>query len=232
MNTIMKSVFAAGIFAIAGIANAQNTASATATANATVICPITIVNQSNLNFGNVISGNGTATVTPAGTENYTGDIYAGSGSGSHSAAQFLVTGQSSASYAITQTPLNGLLTVTDGAGHSAQVQLTAPVAQAGTLGTLASCDGGTGGTGGDGDINHGNDGHGGTGGNGGEDNGNHGQGNNGNGGTGGTGGTGNGCCGTQTFNVGGVLTVAGQVAGNYSNANAGGTTWFETVTYN
>jgi len=183
MNNTFKALVAVAVLAIAGLANAQNSASASATANATIICPIAIVNEANLNFGNVVSGNGTAHVDNTNSETYTGAIAPGANAGSHSAAQFNVTGQSGSTYAITMTPASGTLTVTDGGANSATVQLDAPVVTAGNPGHLDHVDQG-------------------------------------------------GCSGQQRFRVGGVLTLTGQPAGSYSNANAGGTPWSETVTYN
>jgi len=225
MKTFSYSLVATAMLAMAGSASAQNSANANATAHADVVCPINIVNQSNLYFGTLVGGTGTAHVTAAGTESYTGNVDAGSHSGTHTPAQFLITGESGFTYAQTRIPASGTLTVTDGAGHSAIVQLDGPVSVSGTMGVLTSC-GGT-----FDPVDHGSDTHGNDIGNDndhngeGDDNGNHGNPNNVTGG--------GGCCGTQTYNVGGLITLNGtQPPGDYSNANTGGTNWVETVTYN
>jgi len=141
MNNTFKALVAVAILAIAGLANAQNSASASATANATIICPINIVNEANLNFGNVVSGNGTAHVDNTNSESYTGNVAPGTNAGTHSAAQFNVTGQSGSTYAISMTPASGTLTVTDASGNNpTTVTLDAPVVNAGTPGHLDHVD--------------------------------------------------------------------------------------------
>jgi len=143
MNNTFKALVAIAILAIAGLAEAQNSASASATANATIICPIKLVKDFDLNFGNVVSGSGTATVDNSNNESYSGNIAPGSNPGSHNAAEFKVTGQAGASYAISMTPATGTLTVTDASGNNpTTVQLNAPTAVSGTLGTLDQEQGG------------------------------------------------------------------------------------------
>jgi len=216
MKTIFRYLVPAAMLAIAGTASAQNSASATAQVDADVVCPISIVNQSDLYFGTLIGGTGTAHVTATGSETYTGNINAGSHSGSHAPASFLITGESGFTYAQTRIPASGTLTVTDGAGHSATVQLDGPAVQTGTLGTLMTCDDP------ENFLVHGIDGHGGTIGNGGFDERNKHK-----------DGSVAGCCGVQIYAVGGVITLNGsQPPGNYSNAYSGGTSWTEVVTYN
>ena len=215
MKTYYKALIALAIVALSGTSFAQASARASATANAMVVCPIKIITQSNLYFGCVFSGNGTAHVTYTGNETYTGDIYAGAKSGTHAPAQFVVAGQSGFSFAITMSPASGSLIITDGNGHAASVQLDPPVAASGTLGSLCSFGGTTGGNcyGG---YNNEFDEH---------------QGDDHDGNS--LGSLNNNCCGSLKFNIGGVLKINdGQLGGSYSNSNPGGTPWYQSVAYN
>ncbi len=102
--------------------------------SASVAQPIALVNVAGLNFGRIISGaaQGTITVSAAGqvTSNgvangpavYTGSAYRVD----PSAATFYVTGEPGYSYTII-TPATS--TVSDGAGHTMTVTLSAPSAQ-------------------------------------------------------------------------------------------------------
>lgn len=95
------------ILAIAGLANAQNSASATATANATVVCPISIVDVSNLEFGTITNSasGGTLAVAPDNTVVYTNvaaTTGAHAGATPH-AAKFTVGGEGGFGYSIACT---------------------------------------------------------------------------------------------------------------------------------
>lgn len=107
MKNSLKALVVVAILAIAGMASAQNSATATATANATVVCPISITNNTNLEFGTitnsasggyVIVGNGNAT-TYSGVANYTGTP---AGNTPHE-ADFTVRGQGAFSYSVAPT---------------------------------------------------------------------------------------------------------------------------------
>jgi len=107
MKNSMKTLVVLAILAIAGLANAQSSANANATANATIICPISITNTHNLEFGTIVNGpsGGTETVSTADVASYTGTGVAGyTGSIAHNtpqAADFTVGGQGGFSYSIT-----------------------------------------------------------------------------------------------------------------------------------
>ena len=92
---------------------AQNTATATANATARIITPISISKTADLNFGEVVASGalGTVVLSPAGARSTTGGASLGSGA-SVTAAAFTVSGQASATYAIT---LPASSTVTSGA---------------------------------------------------------------------------------------------------------------------
>jgi hypothetical protein len=107
MKNSLKALVVVAILAVAGLANAQNSASATATANATVVCPISIHNNTNLEFGTitnsasggtVVVGNGDA-VSYSGVANFTGTP---AGATPHE-ADFTVGGEGGFSYSVTPT---------------------------------------------------------------------------------------------------------------------------------
>jgi len=106
MKNSLKVLVMLAILAIAGLAEAQNSANANGQANATVWCPISIKNNTNLEFGAITNSatGGSVTVAPNGTTTYTG-VVATTGShaaGTH-AANFTVGGQSQFTYSITET---------------------------------------------------------------------------------------------------------------------------------
>lgn len=130
MKNSMKTLVVLAILAIAGLANAQSSANANATANATIVCPISIVNTANLEFGTIVntSTGGTMTVATNDGTSFTGGLSSYTGSAAHAtphAADFTVGGQSGFSYSITPT------IVTNFGGSGA------------TLGTLTSSQGST-----------------------------------------------------------------------------------------
>jgi len=105
MKNSLKALVVVAILAIAGMANAQNSASATATANATIVCPIAIVNTTNLEFGTITNSatGGTVVVPPTGSATYTGVVAttgSNAGPAPHS-ANFNISGQGQFTYSLT-----------------------------------------------------------------------------------------------------------------------------------
>jgi hypothetical protein len=105
MKNSLKALVVVAILAIAGMANAQNSASATATANATIVCPISIVNTSNLEFGTITNSatGGTVVVDAHNNVNYTNvaaTTGAHAGATPH-AANFNIGGQGQFFYSVT-----------------------------------------------------------------------------------------------------------------------------------
>lgn len=83
---------------------AQTSSTATANASATIITPLTIENNRELNFGNIMasSTSGRATVDPNGTRTASGGIsFLASMPGTVSSAQFTVNGFANSTYSIT-----------------------------------------------------------------------------------------------------------------------------------
>jgi Domain of unknown function (DUF4402) len=91
----------------------SNTASTSANATARIVTPIAIAKTSDMHFGDVVAGGsaGTVVLTPAGVRSAAGGTTLGNAGGT-AAAAFNVTGQGSATYAIT---LPASTTVTSGA---------------------------------------------------------------------------------------------------------------------
>jgi len=123
MKNAIKALVLVALFAIAGIANAQNSASTNGTATARIIRPVTITKNTNLNFGNVLapnSGTGTVVVSPAGTPTYTpAGIQPGTQGGlggAITAGQFTVTGEPGFTLDITRVTTGAA--VGDGLGHT------------------------------------------------------------------------------------------------------------------
>jgi spore coat protein U-like protein len=85
----------------AGLSGSANAATTNATATATVVTPIAITKVTDLAFGNLYasSSSGTIKVDTDNSRSVTGGVTAGTGSGT--AARFNITGQASATYAIT-----------------------------------------------------------------------------------------------------------------------------------
>jgi hypothetical protein len=79
-------------------------ASASASANATIITPIAIAHVEHLNFGNIVAGTATGTVTvdtEGNRTSSTGITLPNATPGTVNAAEFTVTGLADATYAIT-----------------------------------------------------------------------------------------------------------------------------------
>jgi hypothetical protein len=107
MKNSLKMLVVLTLLAVASLANAQNSATATATANATVVCPITIKDNTNLQFGTITNSaaGGSLTVAPNNGTTYSGVVAT---TGSHAgatphAANFTVGGEGTFSYSITPT---------------------------------------------------------------------------------------------------------------------------------
>ena len=92
---------------------------ASTTATATVINPLTLSAVTPLNFGAVVTGGatGSVTVTPSGTRSSSGGVTMGSSAGV-TPAEFSVTGQSGSSYSVT---LPSSITLTDTAANTMTV---------------------------------------------------------------------------------------------------------------
>jgi hypothetical protein len=145
MKNSLKALVVLTLLAFAGLANAQNSANDNGAANAVVICPITIHNTTNLQFGTITNSaaGGSVTVPPNGSATYSGVVAT---TGSHAgatphSANFNDGGEGSFSYSITPT------IVTNFSGGPALLSnLTIAVGPAGAGGTGPSaffpCDGG------------------------------------------------------------------------------------------
>jgi len=151
MKNAIKALVLVAIFAIAGIANAQNSASTNGTATAHIIHPVTItMSPGGLQFGNVIppnSGTGTEVISPAGASTYSpAGMKPGTQLGTQSAATFTITAEPSMFIDITRS---GVATLKDPFGDPAIIADTFttdapanPVAD-GVTGTIVYHVGGT-----------------------------------------------------------------------------------------
>jgi len=137
MKNISKVIAtAAVVLAFSNSSFAQ--ASATASASATIITPISIVKNTNMNFGNVAvsaSVAGTVILAPASTRTTggAGGVTLPSTTGTVAAADFTVSGQASYTYAITLPSTT--VTLSDGGGHTMSV--TAFTSSPSATGTLS-----------------------------------------------------------------------------------------------
>ncbi|HCV15589.1 MAG TPA: hypothetical protein DF637_04575 [Rikenellaceae bacterium] len=134
----MKTTFKilAVLVAMVGFsASSYAQSSATATATGTILTPIAIANAANMNFGNVASSGtaGTVVLPPAAspTRTTTGGVSLPSPVGTISAATFTVTGNGSATYAITLP--STATTVTSGANTMTVDAFTSSPSGTGTL---------------------------------------------------------------------------------------------------
>jgi hypothetical protein len=126
---------ALGVSALfSGSSFAANTA--TFDVGATVIAPISITKANDLAFGRFSSAaSGTVVVTAAGARSATGGVALASGI-TATAANFNVSGQTSATYAVTLPPET---TITGGSGSDTMtVGSWTQAAASGTLGTLSA----------------------------------------------------------------------------------------------
>ena len=111
-------------------------ASATANANATIITPIAIAFEEHLNFGNIVAGTGTGTVTvnpTTGKRSSLGDVILPTATpGTVNAARFTVTGLANATYAIT-LPTSINISTTGGGATMTVTNFTSNPSGTGTL---------------------------------------------------------------------------------------------------
>jgi hypothetical protein len=96
---------AAVVLILIGSVSAKAQSTATATATATIVTPITVTKVNDMNFGNVAvdaTFGGTVTLTPANPTSRTalGNVSLPATTGTVSAAQFLVSGNSGFTYSI------------------------------------------------------------------------------------------------------------------------------------
>lgn len=107
MNSIKKifvgTAMAAGMVLAADQASAQSSATTSANGTATIVKPIAIVKAADLLFGKVVPGTATGTVvmTAAGARSATGGATLFGQASTSNAASFTVSGENSATYAIT-----------------------------------------------------------------------------------------------------------------------------------
>ena len=137
MKNISK-VLATAAIAIAFSNTSFAQATATASAAATIITPITIVKNTDMNFGNIAvsaSVSGTVILAPAGTRTTggSGGVTLPSTTGTVAGADFTVSGQATYTYAITLPTTT--VTLSDGSGHS--MNLTTFTSSPSSTGTLS-----------------------------------------------------------------------------------------------
>ena len=116
--------------AACGMTDAALAASTTATATATVLVPMTITKSADLNFGELVAGNGTVTLDTSGGRTKTGSTVLPS-TGTITAARFDVTGDTTHVFSISYTGSSTVLT--DGtAAHDMAVTWISEAAAAST----------------------------------------------------------------------------------------------------
>ncbi|PQJ76271.1 DUF4402 domain-containing protein [Polaribacter glomeratus] len=133
-KTIISFFTICMIVGISNNLNAQNTATESADASATIITPITITNTADLNFGDIIDGTGTVTLSPAGVRTTDYQAFSGTQAGTVTAASFGITGQGDYTYSITLPTSDVTLTETG----SATMIVNAFVSDPSGTGTLSS----------------------------------------------------------------------------------------------
>jgi len=139
MNNSLKTLVVLALIAFAGLANAQNSAQTTVTANATVICPISIKDNTNLEFGTITNSatGGNEVVPPNGSPVYT-TVAATTGSHAGStphSADLTITGQGNYSYLFTPT-----VTTDFSGGPATLINLTWANGSGGNSKSLFPCD--------------------------------------------------------------------------------------------
>jgi len=107
MKNSLKVLVMLAILAIAGLAEAQNSANTNAQANAVVYCPISIHNNTNLEFGTITNSasGGNVVVPPTGAVQYNGVVAT---TGTHAGAtphpaDFTIGGQAAFGYNLATT---------------------------------------------------------------------------------------------------------------------------------
>lgn len=112
------------LLGFASVAFAQSSPTATADASLNIIIPISIENNTDLNFGNIMASStaGTVRLNPNGNRSRTaGATFISSSPGTVSAAQFTVSGQPNCTYSIT-LPANNAVLLTRPGGVNMQVR--------------------------------------------------------------------------------------------------------------
>ena len=101
-TTVLKFfTLSVAIFAFSTISFGQNTDNATASAGARIITPLTITNDEELEFGDIISAANTVTITTDGERSATTpEALLVTASRTPQAAQFTVVGEASLSYTV------------------------------------------------------------------------------------------------------------------------------------
>ena len=102
-TTIKIFSLAIAIIGFSATSLAQVGVSTTATASGTIVVPIAITKTVDMNFGNVAVNGfaGTVVLAPAGTRTASGGVTLPATSGTVTAAQFTVTGESGYTYSVT-----------------------------------------------------------------------------------------------------------------------------------
>lgn len=135
-KTMMKRAVAMAVISAAlGASEAwaqQNSATTSANASATIVPAIAISKTADLNFGDVVAGStaGTVVLSTAGARSVTGGTTLGNTAGA-AAASFSVTGDPSATYAITLP--SSAVTLTSGANTMTAGTFTSNPSGTGTL---------------------------------------------------------------------------------------------------
>jgi hypothetical protein len=101
-TTVLKFfTLSVAIFAFTNISFGQNTDEATASAGARIVTPLTIENDEELEFGDIISAANTVTISPAGVRTATNpDALLVTASRTPQAAEFTVVGEAGLSYTV------------------------------------------------------------------------------------------------------------------------------------
>lgn len=128
-NRILFVALVLGVCIVPSIALAQATTSANA--SATIVTAISLSKTSDLDFGHVVASGsaGTVVMSAAGSRSATGGASLGN-AGSAAAAAFTVSGQASATYAIT---LPSSATITSGGNNMTVNTFTSSPSSTGTL---------------------------------------------------------------------------------------------------
>lgn len=128
-----KTLIGAAVVAAIAFTQAANAQSASTSFNvgARIVTPISIVKNTDMNFGDVVpsASAGTVVLTPAGVRSVTGGANLGNPGGT-AAAAFTVSGQASSTYAIT---LPGTANITQGVNTMSVSTFTSSLGATGTL---------------------------------------------------------------------------------------------------
>jgi len=119
-KTIQNLVAIAMIVGLSNNVMAQNTATVNTSASATIIAPITIEKTADMNFGTIIKGAGTVTLSTSGDRTTSYSAFSGTQVGTVNAASFDITGEVGYLYDLT-LPGDLDVTLTDGIDGSMSV---------------------------------------------------------------------------------------------------------------